>query len=112
MGLDRPPEIAPSIRIATWIIWTAYVALAVAVAVFSYLVQSKRMDIGSTMASVLLLGAVGVAVTVALSSVSMIGTTALVRNPPARRVGSIATVIAGWAGGVVLAWLAWSFWTR
>jgi uncharacterized membrane protein YeaQ/YmgE (transglycosylase-associated protein family) len=101
-----------SIGIATRMIWIAYVALGVAVAVFSYLVQSKHMDIGSTMASVLLLGAVGVAVTTALLSGSLIGTTALVRNPPARRVGSIATVIAGWAGGIVLAWLAWSFWTR
>ena len=99
-----------STRIATWIIWSAYFALGVAVTVFSYLVQSKRMDIGSTMASVLLLGAVGVVVTVALLSGSLIGTTALVRNPPARRVGSIATVIAGWAGGIVLAWLAWNFW--
>jgi hypothetical protein len=87
-------------------IWTSYVALGVAVAVFAYLVQSKHMDIGSTMASVLLLGAVGVAVTVTLLSGSMIGTTALVRNPPARRIASIATVIAGWAGGIVLAWLA------
>jgi hypothetical protein len=103
---------SPSTRIAAWIIWTAYVALGAAVAVFSHLVQSKRMDIGSTMASVLLLGAVGVAVAVALLSGSMIGTTALIRNPPARRIGSIATVIAGWAGGIVLAWLGWNFWTQ
>lgn len=101
-----------STRIAIWIIWTAYFALGIAVAVFSYLIQSRRMDIGSTMASVLLLGAVGVVVTVALLSGSLIGTTALVRNPPARRVGSMATVAAGWAGGIVLAWLAWNFWTR
>ena len=101
-----------STRIAAWIIWTAYFALGVAVAVFSYLVQSKRMDIGSTMASVLLLGVVGVVVTVALFSGSLIGATALARNPEARRVGSIVTVIAGWAGGIVLAWLAWNFWTR
>jgi hypothetical protein len=86
--------------------------LGVAVAVFSYLVQSKRMDIGSTMASVLLLGATGVVVTIALLSGSVIGTTALVRNPAARRIGSIATVIAGWAGGIFLGWLSWSFWTH
>ena len=101
-----------STRIAAWIIWTAYFALGVAVAVFSYLVQSKRMDIGSTMASVLLLGVVGVVVTVALFSGSLIGTTALARQPQARRVGSIATVIAGWAGSIVLAWLTWNFWRR
>jgi len=101
----------PGTRIAGWIVWTAYCALGVAVAVFSYLVQSQRMDIGSTMASVLILGAVGVAVTIALLSGGVIGTASLVRNPAARRTGSIATVIAGWAGGIVLAWLSWSFWT-
>jgi hypothetical protein len=101
----------PGTRIAGWFVWTAYCALGVAVAVFSYLVQSQRMDIGSTMAAVLFLGAVGVAVTVALLSGSVIGTASLVRNPAARRAGSIATVIAGWAGGIVLAWFSWSFWT-
>ena len=98
-------------RAASWIVWTAYLALGVAVAVFAYLVQSKRMDIGSTMASVLLLGAVGTAVAVALLSGGLIGTTALVRIPAARRLGSVATVVAGWAGGMFLAWLSWSFWT-
>ena len=97
-------------RIAMWIIWTAYLALGVAVALFSHLVQSKRMDIGSTMASVLLLGATGVAVTIALLSGSVIGTTALIRNRAARRAGPIATLIAGWAGGIFLAWLSWNFW--
>ncbi len=91
--------------------WTSYCALGVAVAVFSYLVQSQRMDIGSTMASVLFLGAVGVAVTLALMSGGVIGTASLLRNPAGRRAGSIATVVAGWAGGIVLAWLSWSFWT-
>ena len=70
------------------------------------------MDIGATMASVLLLGAVGVVTTIALLSGSVIGTTALARNPSARRAGSVATVIAGWAGAAVLAWLSWSFWTH
>jgi hypothetical protein len=99
-------------RIAAWLIWTAYLTLGVAIAVFSYLVQSKRMDIGSTMTSVILLGATGVVVTIALLSGSVMGTTVLVRNPAARRVGSIATVIAGWAGGIFLAWLSWNFWTN
>lgn len=98
-------------RTATWIVWTAYLVLGAAVAVFAYLVQSKRMDIGGTMAAVLLLGAVGTAVALALLSGSVIGTTALVRRPAARRLGSIATVVAGWAGGMFLAWLSWSFWT-
>ena len=98
-------------RTASWIVWTAYLALGVAVAVFAYLVQSKRMDIGSTMASVLLLGAVGTAVALALLSGSVIGTTALLRNPATRRLGVIATVVAGWTGGMFLAWLSWSFWT-
>jgi len=98
-------------RAAIWIVWTAYLVLGAAVAVFAYLVQSKRMDIGSTMASVILLGAVGTAVAVALVGAGAIGTTALVRNPAARRLGSIATVVAGWAGGMFLAWLSWSFWT-
>src|SRR5918992_18625 len=108
----RPPASligVSSTRVAKWIIWTAYFVLAVAVAVFSYLVQSKRMDIGATMASVLLLGAVGVVTTIALLSGSVIGTTALARNPSARRACSVATVIAGWAGAAVLAWLSWSF---
>lgn len=99
-------------RIATWIIWTAYFALGVAVAVFAHLVQSKRMDIGSTMASVLVLGAIGVVVTVALLSGSLIGTTALIRHRAARGIGSIATISAGWAGGIFLAWLSWNFWTN
>ena len=99
-------------RIAGWIIWAAYVALAVAVAVFSYLVQSKRMDIGSTMASVLLLGVTGVVITVALLSGSAMGTAALARDPAARRIGPIVTIVAGWVGALVLAWLSWSFWTH
>jgi len=99
-------------RIAMWIIWTAYAALGVAIAIFSYLVQSKQMDIGGTMTSVVLLGATGVVVTVALVSGSVIGTTALVRNRATRRVGAIATVIAGWVGGVFFAWLSWNFWTN
>jgi hypothetical protein len=98
------------IRIAGWIIWAAYFALAVAVAVFWYLVQSKRMDIGSTMASVLLLGATGVVVTIALLSGSVIGTTALARDPAVRRIGPMVTIAAGWVGAIVLAWLSWSFW--
>jgi hypothetical protein len=99
-------------RIAMCVIWAAYIVLGMAIAVFSYLVQSKRMDIGSTMASVVVLGATGVVVTVALLSGSVIGTTALLRDRAARRAGSIATLIAGWAGGVVLAWLSWNFWTN
>jgi hypothetical protein len=98
-------------RAAAWIVWTAYLALGAAVAVFASLVQSKRMDIGSTMASVIVLGGVGTAVALALLSGGAIGTTALVRNPAARRLGSIATVVAGWAGGTFLAWLSWGFWT-
>jgi len=100
------------IRIAGWIIWTAYFALAVAVVVFSYLVQSKRMDIGSTMASVLLLGATGVVIAIALLSGSVIGTTALARDPAVRRIGPIVTIVVGWVGTIVLAWLSWSFWTH
>jgi hypothetical protein len=100
-----------AVRTAIWIVWTAYLALGAAVAVFAHLVQSKRMDIGSTMAAVLLLGAIGTTVALALLSGSVLGTTALVRSPAARRLGSIATVVAGWAGGVFLAWLSWSFWT-
>ena len=98
-------------RAASWIVWTAYLALGAAVAVFAYLVQSQRMDIGSTMASVILLGAVGTAVAVALLSGGVIGLTALLRNPAARRLGSITTVVAAWAGGLFLTWLSWSFWT-
>ena len=97
--------------VASWIVWTTYVALGLAVTVFAYLVQSRRMDIGSTMASVVLLGAVGTAVAVAMFSGSVIGTAALVRTPAARRLGHIATVVAGWAGASILAWLSWSFWT-
>jgi hypothetical protein len=100
-----------AVRTVIWIVWTAYLALGAAVAVFAYLVQSKRMDIGSTMAAVVLLGALGTAVALALLSGSVLGTTALVRSPATRRLGSIATVVAGWAGGVFLAWLSWSFWT-
>ena len=111
-GAAGSEVVLSSTRIAHWIIWSAYFALGVAVAVFAYLVQSQRMDIGSTMASVLLLGATGVAVTIALLGGSAIGTTALLRNPATRRLGSIATVIAGWAGGIVLAWLSWNFWTN
>src|SRR5688500_9521496 len=98
-------------RIAAWIVWTSYCALGVAVAVCYYLVQSQRMDIGSALASVPFLGAGGVAVTLALLSGGVIGTASLLRNPAGRRAGSIATVVAGWAGGIVLAWLSWSFWT-
>jgi hypothetical protein len=99
-------------RIAAWIIWTAYAALALAVAVFSYLIQSKRMDIGSTMASALLLGVTAVVITVALLSGSVMGTAALARDPAVRRITPKAMVVAGWVGTLVLAWLSWSFWTH
>jgi hypothetical protein len=97
-------------RIAGRIIWTAYVAMALAVAVFSFLVQSQRMDIGSTMASVLLLGVTAVVITIALLSGSVMGTAALVRDPALRRLAPIVTLVAGWTGTLVLAWLSWSFW--
>src|SRR5688572_26112812 len=99
-------------RIAGWIISTGYLALFVAVAVFSYLVQSKRMDIGGTMASVLLLGATGVIIAITLLSGSVIGTTALVRESESRRPLAIVTIVAGWVGAIVLSWISWSFWTH
>ena len=89
-----------------------YLALVVAVAVFSYLVRSKRMDIGGTMASVLLLGATGVIVAITLLSGSVIGTTVLVREAESRRPLAIVTIVAGWVGAIFLSWISWSFWTH
>jgi hypothetical protein len=99
-------------RIAAWIISTGYLALVVAVTVFAYLVQSQRMDIGGTMASVLLLGATGVIIAIMLLSGSVIGTTVLVRDSESRRPLTIVTIVAGWVGAIVLSWILWGFWTH
>ena len=99
-------------RIAAWIISTGYLALVVAVTVFAYLVQSQRMDIGGTMASVLLLGATGVVIAIMLLSGSVIGSTVLVRDSESRRPLAIVTIVAGWVGAIVLSWILWGFWTN
>lgn len=98
------------LRWAAWIIWAAYLVLALALAVFWYLVDSHRMDIGETMTSVLAMGSIGVLVCVALIGSSGTGTLAMARNPALRRPGWVVTLFAGWAGGLFLAWVLWGFW--
>jgi hypothetical protein len=99
-------------RIAGWLIWTAYLMLGIAIAVFSFIMQSKHLDIGENMAAILLLGSAGALTTLALVAGSAIGSRAIVTDRAARRIGSVFTVFAGWFGTVLIGWLSWSFWTH
>lgn len=98
------------IRVAEWVTWTTYTLLVVAVAVFAYLVRSKRMDIGETMTAVVVLGGIGAAGAAALFAGALLGTVALARDPAARRFAPVATVFAGWTGTLALTWLSLEFW--
>lgn len=100
-----------SVRAAQWIIWPSLLLLALAVAVFALLVQ-WQMDVGSTMMSVLLLGATATTVAILLLGGSVVGTLAVARNPDARSAFALVTIVAGWTGAVLLLWLLWGFWTH
>ena len=97
-------------HIAGWLVWMTYLVLGVAIAAFSLAIRSQRLDVGETVAAVLLLGAVGARATLGLVVGSAIGLHALVTDRASRRVGSICTVLAGWLGAVAVAWLTWGFW--
>lgn len=98
------------IRAAEWVIWTTYTLLVVAVAIFAYLVRSKRMDIGETMTAVVALGGIGGAAAAALFVGALLGTVALARDRDARRLAPVATVLAGWTGTLALTWISLEFW--
>lgn len=97
-------------RAAEWVVWTTYTLLVVAVAIFAYLVRSKRMDIGETVTSVVVLGGLGAAGAAALFAGALLGTVTLARRPAERRLAPIATVVAGWSGTLALSWLSLEFW--
>jgi hypothetical protein len=97
-------------HIAGWLVWMTYLVLGVAIASFSLVIRSQRLDVGETVAAVLLLGAIGALATLGLVVGSAIGLHALFTDRANRRVGSICTVLAGWLGAVAVAWLTWGFW--
>jgi hypothetical protein len=98
------------IRAAEWVVWTTYTLLVVAVAIFAWLVRSKRMDIAETMTSVVLLGGIGGVGAAALLCGAALGTVALAARPEARRPAPLATVLAGWIGAASLIWISVAFW--
>jgi hypothetical protein len=99
-------------RIAVWMIWGAYLLLAVLAAAFFLLLESKALDIGGVTFALILMGLGSLFVAAALLAGSAIGTFALVTSYSDRSTSVVLTVIAGWIGSVLLGWLAWSFWTE
>ncbi len=100
------------IRIAGWLVWMTSLVLGVVIAGFFLVMRSQRLDVGETMAAVLLLGAVGALATVALVVGSAIGLHAIFTDRASRRAGSICTVFVGWLGAIVVGWHSWGFWTH
>ncbi len=100
------------IRIAGWLVWMTSLVLGVVIAGFFLVMRSQRLDVGETMAAVLLLGAVGALATVALVVGSAIGLHAIFADRASRRVGSICTVFVGGLGAIVVGWHSWGFWTH
>lgn len=94
------------------IIWGAYAALALVVALFAGTIYWIRPDVGTVVLTTILLGASGTAVGVVLLGASMLGTRALMKEPAFRRPFALASVVAGWLGAAFLGWIAWGFWTR
>lgn len=99
-------------KIAMSLIWAAYGALAVAVALFAVTVRWIRPDIGSVIMATVLLGIAGTVGGAVLLSGSALGTYALMKQETLRRPIAVATVLAGWLGGSVVGWIVWSFWAN
>ncbi len=97
-------------RAAAWLVWGAYGLMAVVIAATALVVRSPQSDIGAVMGSMLGLGGAGIIVAAALFAGSAMGTYGLMSSAETRRIGIGLTVILGWAGFVVLAWLLWGFW--
>ena len=100
------------IRIAGWLVWMTSLVLGVVIAGFFLVMRSQRLDVGETMAAVLLLGAVGALATVALVVGSAIGLHAIFTESASRRAGSICTVFVSWPGATVVGWHSSGFWAH
>jgi hypothetical protein len=101
-----------TLRIAVWTIWSSYALLGVFAAVFLFLLEPKRVDIGGVTLALVLMGIGSVFIAVALLAGSIVGTRVMLSNSSARRAGALFTVLAGWIGSLLLGCLAWSVWTE
>jgi hypothetical protein len=93
------------------LIWTGYGLVGVIAVAGRLVASSPRLNVGEVVGSIFLLGSAGVLAECALLAGSAIGTFVLVARRPARRVGLVLTLLAGWIGFAVLGWLLWGFWT-
>lgn len=101
-----------SARMAIWLVWGAYGALAVAIALFAITIKLVRPDVGVVVSATLLLGVAGTVAGVALLSGSVRGIYAVLRQRAYRRLGTVVTLLAGLIGAAFLGWTAWGFWTQ
>lgn len=100
-----------NVRVAMWSIWGAYVALALAIALFAFTI-TLRPNVGIVFSATLLLGVAGTAAGLALLCGSVLGIYAVLRQPACRGLGTVFTVLAGLIGATFLGWIAWGFWTN
>jgi hypothetical protein len=101
-----------SVRVATWLIWGAYGALALAIALFAITINVLRPDVGVVFGATLVLGVAGTAAGLVLLGGGVLGMYAVVRQRACRRPGTVITALAGLIGATFLGWTAWGFWTR
>jgi hypothetical protein len=98
-----------AVRVAIWLIGSAYALLALAIVLFSFAIH-PRADIGSVFAATVLLGVAGTTVCFLLLGGSALGIYAMVRQPACRRAACVLTMMTGLIGGMFLGWIAWGFW--
>ena len=96
-------------RIAMWLIWGAYVLLALAIALFAFGL-TPRSDVGTVWGATILLGIAGTTACVALLGGSALGIYALVAQPACRGPVCVLTMVTRLIGGLFLGWTAWGFW--
>ncbi|MBI3628890.1 MAG: hypothetical protein HY217_04805 [Candidatus Rokubacteria bacterium] len=101
-----------NIRLAMRLIWTAYGALALAVALFAVTIHWIRPHVGVVVLATFLLGAGGTAAGLSLLSGSVLGTHALMQQKTLRRPVAVVTVLVGGLGVSFVGWIAWGFWTH
>ena len=99
------------IRLALRIIGAASLLLGVVVGFFAASL-GRGGNIGTVYLAVGILAAGGSVAAAGLLAGSVLGTLALVRDTDTRRPLYALAILAGWTGTLVLAWLAWGFWTH
>jgi MFS family permease len=98
-------------RLALIVIGVAYLLLALVVAYFA-MNLGQSPNIGAAYLAVGIVAWGGTIAATGLFAGSVLGTLALVRHSDSRRPLYLLAILGGWIGALVLAWLAWEFWSH